>query len=136
VLSQNRHYRKVVTLHCVEGWDATILWEGTLIEDILKRAGTEGGANTVIFYAADGYASSLPLDYIRDRRIMLAYKMNEIELPPERGFLFQVVAQSKWPYKWVKWVNRIELSDDPEYKGYWESRGYHNDADFPGPKFD
>lgn len=35
---------------------------------------------------------------------MLAYKMNGVTLPPERGFPFQVVAQSKWGYKWVKWV--------------------------------
>ena len=25
-------YKKVVTLHCVEGWDATILWEGVKVE--------------------------------------------------------------------------------------------------------
>jgi len=25
-------YSKVITLHCVEGWDATILWEGVKVE--------------------------------------------------------------------------------------------------------
>ena len=135
VLKGNRHYKKVVTLHCVEGWDATILWEGVLIADILQEAGVEEGANTVVFFAEDGYTSSLPLEYVREKNIMLAYKMNEVQLPPERGFPFQVVAESKWGYKWVRWVNKIELSDDPEYRGYWESRGYSNDADQPGPIF-
>ena len=59
----------------------------------------------------------------------MAYKMNEISLPSERGFPFQLVAESKWGYKWIKWVTEIELSDDVNYKGYWESRGYSNEAD-------
>ena len=59
----------------------------------------------------------------------------EVELPPERGFPFEVVAESKWGYKWVKWVTKIELSGDPNYRGYWESRGYNNDGDLSGPIF-
>jgi DMSO/TMAO reductase YedYZ molybdopterin-dependent catalytic subunit len=39
----------------------------------------------------------------------------------------QVVAESKFGYKWVKWLERIELSDKP-YLGYWERLGYDNDA--------
>lgn len=131
-----KHYSKVVTLHCVEGWDATILWEGVLIEDLLNQAGTQDSAATVIFHAADGYTSSLPLEYIRQNKIVLAYKMNGVELPPERGFPFQVVAESKWGYKWVKWVTKIELSADPNYRGYWESRGYNNEGDLSGPIFE
>jgi DMSO/TMAO reductase YedYZ molybdopterin-dependent catalytic subunit len=130
------HYSKVVTLHCVEGWDVTILWEGVLLEDLLEQAGVKDSATTVVFHAADGYTSSLPLEYIRQNRIMLAYKMNGVTLPPERGFPFQVVAESKWGYKWVKWVTEIELSADPDYQGYWESRGYNNDGDISGPIFE
>jgi len=132
----NPHYSKVVTLYCVEGWDAKILWEGVLIDDLLRPAGIQDGAVTVIFHAADGYTSSLPLEYVRQNKIMLAFKMNDIALPAERGFPFQVVAESKWGYKWVKWVTKIELSADPDYRGYWEDRGYNNDADLKGPMFE
>jgi len=59
----------------------------------------------------------------------MAYKMNDLTLPPERGFPFQLVAEKKWGYKWIKWITKIELSDDEEYRGYWESRGYSNEAD-------
>ncbi|MHB1413757.1 MAG: molybdopterin-dependent oxidoreductase, partial [Chloroflexota bacterium] len=130
-----QQYTKVVTLHCVEGWYATILWEGVLVEDLLNQAGIKDGANTVIFHAADGYTSSLSLDFIRQNKILLAYKMNEVTLPAERGFPFQVVAEAKWGYKWVKWVTEIELSDDPSYQGYWEGRGYNNNGVFDGPMF-
>ena len=31
ILTRYPHYTKIVTLFCVEGWDATILWEGVTI---------------------------------------------------------------------------------------------------------
>jgi DMSO/TMAO reductase YedYZ molybdopterin-dependent catalytic subunit len=122
-------YSKIVTLNCVEGWSVRILWEGVLLKDVLADAMIKDQANTVILYAHDGYSTSLPLDYIIDNNIMLAYKMNNVTIPPERGFPFQLVAEQKWGYKWIKWITRIELSDDPEYEGFWEQRGWDNDAD-------
>ena len=129
VLNRYQHYKKVVTLDCVEGWSVTILWEGVLVRDLLAESDPLAGAETVIFHAYDGYTTSLPLDYIMDNDILMAYKMNDVVLPPERGFPFQLVAESKWGYKWIKWITEIELSDDANYRGYWESRGYSNSAD-------
>lgn len=130
------HYRKVVTLSCVEGWDVTILWEGVRVKDLLDEAGVRPEANTVIFYAADGYSSSLPLAYIEDEDILLAYAMNNVTLPADRGFPFQLVAEDRWGYKWVKWVTRIEVSGDADYRGYWESRGYSNNGSLDRSFFD
>jgi DMSO/TMAO reductase YedYZ molybdopterin-dependent catalytic subunit len=62
--------------------------------------------------------------------------MNGAPLLPERGFPLQVVAESKWGYKWVKWVTQIELSPDPNYRGYWEQRGYSNNGELEGPIFE
>jgi DMSO/TMAO reductase YedYZ molybdopterin-dependent catalytic subunit len=123
------NYKKVVTLYCVEGWSAKILWEGVLVSDLLAEAKPLPEAQTVIFYAYDGYTTSMPLDYITDNDILMAYKMNEITVPPERGFPFALVAESKWGYKWIKWITAIELSDDADYRGYWEQRGFSNTAD-------
>jgi DMSO/TMAO reductase YedYZ molybdopterin-dependent catalytic subunit len=125
----NKKYTKVVTLHCVEGWDVTILWEGILLKDIFEKVQVKSQANTVIFYAVDGYSTSLPIKTIQDKNMILAYKMNGVVLPPERGFPFQLVAEDKLGYKWAKWIDRIELSNDVNYKGYWEQRGYDNNAD-------
>jgi len=129
-------HRKVVSLYCVEGWDVTLLWEGVLLEDMFNEAGVLPGASTVIFRSVDGYSTSLPLDYIVDNDLLLAYKMNELTLPPERGFPFELVAESKWGYKWIKWVNDIELSDNASFKGYWEGFGYSNDGDVNKHYFD
>jgi DMSO/TMAO reductase YedYZ molybdopterin-dependent catalytic subunit len=130
-----RRFEKVVTLHCVEGWSVTILWEGILVKDLIGTAGVDPSATVVIFYAYDGYSTSVPLQYIIDNDIIMAYKINGVVLPPERGFPFQLVAESKWGYKWIKWITEIELSDNASYRGYWESRGYPNYAGLEEPFF-
>lgn len=120
--------KRAITLPCVEGWDERLLFEGVRLADLLALAKPKEGVRTVIFYAADGYSSSLSYaDAIR-LDVMLAAKINGRVLDAKRGFPFQVVAESKLGYKWVKWVARIELSDKP-YQGYWEQRGYSNEAD-------
>ncbi|MFC1870900.1 molybdopterin-dependent oxidoreductase [Chloroflexota bacterium] len=136
VINDHQSYKKVVTLDCVEGWSATILWEGVLVSDLLAKVETLPGAGVVIFHAYDGYTTSLPVDYIADNDIIMAYKMNGVTMPPERGFPFALVAESKWGYKWIKWITEIELSDDENYRGYWESRGYSNSGDLDKGYFD
>jgi DMSO/TMAO reductase YedYZ molybdopterin-dependent catalytic subunit len=131
IVDKHQHYEKVVTLHCVEGWDVTILWEGILVKDLLNEAGINQRTKVVIFYAYDGYSTSLPLDFIISNDIIIAYKINGLVLPPERGFPFELVAESKYGYKWIKWITRIELSDNENYLGYWESSGFSNDATVP-----
>jgi DMSO/TMAO reductase YedYZ molybdopterin-dependent catalytic subunit len=126
VLDGYQSYSKVVTLECVEGWDAKILWEGVLVRDLLMDAGIDSRAKNVIFTAHDGYSTSFPLDYVMDQDILMAYRMNNITIPAERGFPFELVAEDKWGYKWIKWIEKIELSDDTAYRGYWEKRGYSN----------
>jgi len=129
VIDNHQSYEKVVRLDCVEGWSVTILWQGVLVKDLLSEAKVKPEAKVVIFHAYDGYTTSMPVDYIVDNDILMAYKMNGVTLPPERGYPFELVAESKWGYKWEKWVTQIELSDDENYRGFWESRGYSNSAD-------
>jgi DMSO/TMAO reductase YedYZ molybdopterin-dependent catalytic subunit len=120
---------KVVTLNCVEGWSATVLWEGVSIMDLIESAVPSPDAVTVIFHAEDGYTTSLPLEYVEENDLILAYRINGVTLPEENGFPFQLVAESKWGYKWCRWVAELEFSDDEGYEGYWESRGYSNGGD-------
>lgn len=136
VINQYQSQQKVIKLDCVEGWSVTILWEGVYIKDLLQSTGVKPETKVVIFHSYDGYSTSLPIEYIMDKNIILAYRINGVTLPPERGFPFQVVAESKWGYKWAKWVTEIELSDDINYQGYWEERGYSNDGDLDKEFFD
>ena len=135
VINSYDHYKKVVELDCVEGWSVNILWEGVLVRDLINESQALDSAKVVIFHAYDGYTTSFPTEYIMDNDIIIAYKMNDVTMPPERGYPFQLVAESKWGYKWIKWITEIELSDDVNYKGFWESRGYSNDGDLDKPFF-
>ncbi len=128
VVTKFQKYQKVVTLHCVEGWSVKILWEGFLVKDLLAEAGVNTSAVAVIFYACDGYSTMLPLDYLTTKNIIIAYKINGLTLPLERGFPFELVSESQYGYKWIKWITQIELINNSDYLGYWESRGYPNNA--------
>jgi len=121
---------RAITLYCVEGWSEHLLFEGVRVADVIGPAGRKGEVTTVVLYAADGYSTSLPYGDVARLDLMLASSINGRVLDELRGFPFQLVAQSKLGYKWIKWVTRIELSDKP-FSGYWEQRGYSNDADVP-----
>jgi DMSO/TMAO reductase YedYZ molybdopterin-dependent catalytic subunit len=130
VLSFSQESR-VITMNCVEGWKYTALWTGVRIIDLLEKARPKAKAKTVIFHTiGKEYTSSLPLEFIKQRKILLAYKINNITLPLQRGFPFMVAAEDKYGYKWVQWVEKIELYDK-DFKGYWEERGFSDKADIP-----
>ena len=128
----------LMKLNCVEGWNFTAKWTGPELNSIFNDARVKPDAKIVIFHTTDdskGY-SSLDLSYIRDNNIIIALKLNDITLPEDSGFPFRVVAKNKYGYKWAKWITRIELSSDTDFRGYWESYGYNNNADDTGPAFE
>lgn len=130
VLSLAPH-EKLITLYCVEGWTATILWKGVRLMDIIDSAKVKTGGEMVIFHCVDGYSTSMSLAEIKSKDMILAYSSNGTPLPEPMGYPFMVIAEDKLGYKWARWVNGIELSSDTAYKGTWEKRGYDNDAVIP-----
>jgi len=106
------------------------------VRDLLTEAGVSPEAKVVILYAYDGYTTSVPVDYLINNDILVAYEINGVTLPPERGFPFQLVAESKWGYKWIKWITEIELSDDVDYEGFWERRGFSNSGNLDEDLFE
>lgn len=128
---------QLMDLDCVEGWNFTAKWTGPALAALFNDAKVKPEAKIAIFHTADvpGGYSSLDLSYIYNNKIIIALKDNDITLPADRGFPFQVVAMSKFGYKWAKWITRIELSSDTGFRGYWESAGYNNNADANGPSF-
>ncbi|UCH88216.1 MAG: molybdopterin-dependent oxidoreductase [Thermoplasmata archaeon] len=118
----------VVTLKCVSGPYGTAEWTGVKLNYILNLAGIKPGAKEVIFYAEDGFSSSLTVEDAKADDVILAYVMNGETLPVDHGYPLRLVVPGKYGYKWVKWITEIEVVDY-DYKGYWESRGWDDDAD-------
>jgi DMSO/TMAO reductase YedYZ molybdopterin-dependent catalytic subunit len=123
--------RRLVTLPCVEGWSAVHVWDGVHVSELLNQANYDTQASTLIFYSADGYSTALPLKTVLDEDMLLAWAVNGITLPKEYGYPFRAVAKHRLGYKWAKWLSGINVSDDEHFSGYWESRGYNNDASTP-----
>ncbi len=98
-------------------------------ENLKKDAGLQESGEIAIFHCVDGYTTSLPLETIKERDMLLAYSSNGIAIPDSLDFPFIVIAEDKLGYKWARWVTEIEISADLEYEGYWESRGYSNEAE-------
>ena len=104
-------------------------WDGIPLADLLARAGgVKAGADTVIFYAADGYTESLPLSKALTPTTLLALRMNGVALPHEHGFPARLLVPGRYGMKHVKWMMRIELSSKSNFEGYWEQRGWDEQA--------
>ena len=122
-----------VQLICVGG--ATLItegnWTGVQLSYILTLAEVKPEAIDMVFYAADDFSSSLPVEEVQSRPDMiLAYEKDGEQLTEIDGFPAIVVAPGKWGYKWTKYIVHIELVNE-DYQGYWESRGYSDAADIP-----
>jgi DMSO/TMAO reductase YedYZ molybdopterin-dependent catalytic subunit len=135
-LRKRAHLKKLVTLHCVEGWKATVLWEGIPLRELFRTAVPKPAADTVVFRAVDGYATAIPLKDVVARDMIIADRVNGIDLPPAQGYPFILVAEEKWGYKWIRWLNRIEFSADRDFRGTWEKMGYSLSGERRGPIFD
>lgn len=126
-LLEMQAYSELTYMPCVDGWGFYAKWTGFRVSDLLNISGLKPGAKYAYFSSADGFSTSLPLDFINQNRIILAYGLNDLTLPPDRGFPLQLVAKEKYGYKWAKWITSIDVIDR-DIRGFWESRGYSNIA--------
>jgi DMSO/TMAO reductase YedYZ molybdopterin-dependent catalytic subunit len=122
---------RFVELPCVEGWTEAGVWKGTRLKPLLEEAGVKESAATVVFTSPGGYTTSLTLEDVDETDPLLAYGVNGDDLPEEQGFPLRLVVPDRLGYKWIKWVTGIELISGT-YEGYWESRGYSNEAEVKG----
>lgn len=136
-------YEEVVSLpkvssvsdfHCVTGWSKFgNKWEGVSFRTIIEMVQLEDAAKYVIIICEDSipnqlYTTSLPIEDLDRDDILLAFRLDDQELPREHGGPLRLVVPHKYGYKSAKWVRTIRFIDEP-ILGFWESRGYSNSAD-------
>jgi DMSO/TMAO reductase YedYZ molybdopterin-dependent catalytic subunit len=117
--------KRVVDMPCVEGWTETLLYEGVRLMDLLAT-GRDQARRKHGDLPHRGQALQLPplsLDYVKKADVLLGFKINGLTLDQKRGYPFQVVASHKLGYKWVKWVERIELSETSPMRASGKSGG-------------
>lgn len=117
----------IATIQCVAGASGTALWKGVPVKSLLNLVQPTLDAIEVVFYAVDGFSSSLTINQIINYDILLAYEMNGETLPLTQGYPLRVVAPYHFGYKWVRWVDHIEFVNF-DYKGTYASMGYSDEG--------
>jgi DMSO/TMAO reductase YedYZ molybdopterin-dependent catalytic subunit len=131
--------RTQITRHdCVEGWSCIGKWRGAVLGELLRRVGLAPEARYLVFYCADPmelgnpeskYYESIDIDEAMHPQTILAYDMNNKELPIRYGAPLRLRVERQLGYKMAKYVMRIEaVRSFAEIRGgkggYWEDRGY------------
>ena|SRR5689334_14495046 len=118
-----------VDVHCVTGWSALgTKVKGVLLKDLAERAKVKPNARHVIFEAAHGYTSNVPLRDALAPNALVARELAGAPLPRAHGGPVRAIVPSLYFWKSAKWLTgvRFVVRDEP---GYWETRGYHNHGD-------
>jgi DMSO/TMAO reductase YedYZ molybdopterin-dependent catalytic subunit len=114
----------------------TAEWTGVPLSILLDRAGVKANACEVILEGADGgmledaksppgklhFVRSVPLEKAR-ADVVLAYKMNGSDLPPEHGFPVRAIVPGWYAMASIKWLQRIIVTDQT-FTGYYQTIDY------------
>jgi DMSO/TMAO reductase YedYZ molybdopterin-dependent catalytic subunit len=120
---------RISDFHCVTGWTKFHnKWEGVVFKEIINLIQPLENARFVTLTCENDYSTSLPITDLKKDDVILAYRLDDRELPPEYGGPLRVVVPHKYAYKSAKWIRKIKFTEKQEI-GYWEARGYSNTAD-------
>lgn len=134
-LEKMKDKTEFVTLECIGNAVAgdsisNALWDGIILNKVLDKAVPKVGIVKAAFYAEDGYSDSIPYAMARSEDVFLAFRMNGEPLPRQHGYPLRVIAPGIYGMKHVKWLSKIELVNY-NFKGYWEKRGWSDEAVIP-----
>lgn len=119
-------------IHCVTGWSRrAITMRGWPLAAVLDAVGVRDDARFVRFIAHSnrGHDTSLPLA-LALADTWLVTEIDGLPLSAEHGGPLRTVTPSRYFYKSLKWLAKIELLSADQL-GYWERESaYHNDADY------
>jgi len=115
--------------HCVTKFTVRdIAWEGIAAAEVLRAAPPDGAVTHAMIWADFGYSANLRIEDLAADDTLFATHRDGAELSPEHGYPIRLVVPSRYAWKSVKWVRAVEyLTRDR--RGFWEERGYHNNAD-------
>jgi DMSO/TMAO reductase YedYZ molybdopterin-dependent catalytic subunit len=103
-------------------------WGGVRLGHVLAAAGCQERTSFVRFWSVRRvYNTSMPIKVALMEKTLLAYEFDGEYLEEDYGGPVRGFVPYLWGYKSAKSVVRLELMDHYE-SGFWESRGYADDA--------
>jgi mono/diheme cytochrome c family protein len=106
-------------------------WRGVPLKALLDKAGIDASAKQVTFDGADGpvlpttpdFVKALDLDHAMDSEVMVAYAMNDADLPMLNGHPVRLVVPGYFGTYWVNHLATINVVDSV-YDGFWMKSAY------------
>jgi len=115
--------------HCVTTWSKyDCRWGGVAFTTLYELAQPKPEARFVYFTSYDGYSTNVPLEKCLDDDVLVATRFDGAPLPREHGGRARVIIPKLYAWKGAKFVKTLSFLDRDKL-GFWEVRGYSNDAD-------
>ncbi len=116
-------------IHCVTRWSKkNTRWRGASFRRLVERAKPRTNVTHVVQHADNDYTTNLPLAAMLGDDCLVAYEFDGQPLEPIHGGPVRMFVPKLYFWKSAKWIHGIEFLDHDQ-KGFWEVRGYNNDAD-------
>ena len=106
-------------------------WRGVPLKTVLAKAGVQDGARQVKFDGLDAptlaatpdFVKALDIEHALDGEVMLAYAMNDAELPMLNGYPVRLVVPGWYGTYWVKHLSEITVLDGV-LNDFWMATAY------------
>jgi DMSO/TMAO reductase YedYZ molybdopterin-dependent catalytic subunit len=104
--------RQITEIACEEGWSYVAEWIGTPLIDVLRAAGIMPQARYVAYFSIQkSWRDSVDMADANHPQTLLAYAMNDAELPVAFGGPLRLRVPRQLGYKSVKFINRLVVTD-------------------------
>lgn len=120
---------QVSDMHCVTQWsNYDNRWKGISAAAILALVRPRPECRHIVFHAHDGYTTNLRLEQFNQPDCMLVHHWNGQPISRQHGGPLRAMIPRYYLWKSAKWLQRMQFTM-ADYPGFWETRGYHNNAD-------
>ena len=114
--------RQITEIACEEGWSYVAEWAGTPLLDILVAAGIMPQARYVVYFSIEkSWWESIDMADALHPQTLVAYAMNDGDLPVAFGGPLRLRVPRQLGYKSVKFINRLAVTDS--LKGFGKGLG-------------
>lgn len=105
--------RQITEIACEEGWSYIAEWIGTPLVDVLRVAGLMPQARYIVYFSIEApWWESIDMADALHPQTLVAYAMNDADLPVAFGGPLRLRVPRQLGYKSVKYINRLVATDN------------------------